>query len=654
MLTAYHTIFVEGFARAIIGCLIALVLVPRLLFPRLFPGEPWRNRVGNALTVGAFFMGIVHLLVIAKLNDSLSFSIVLGSIIVTRFWYSEFYRSDRNLKNHLASILRFFDSNSLRSALRHARTTIASLAARWTPTHYLNAVLLGGVLVGTGFVRVLPAWNHAAPFSVEYYETLQRVKQLQINQMYTDGYRVPLGLPIAAEVLALFSQVNSALLLHLLGVLSSIFLAASICYVIYRSTHSIEGGIVGAAIFGLFSALLPMDLRHQVEADSLVLAMAFALPALSFFMEWCSQPGYKSLLVAFAGLVVATTVNLFVGCFTLAGMILVLFDSLIFAVRIPWLRGLKWLAAALTTILLASGFVIFFRMGLKNEGLRDALEVLFYDKHLNRYFSMYSGLNPALEGACYGVSGLLMFFSLFRFSNKSLSLHLFSWGLMSSGLLALVPYSYDGIVSYIQYSQVAFLLSIVVAIAAGSVVSIVVAASASVLHGVRSRAWISATWRLLTTTAALVVCWHVAVPKEVTMEFTAEPDGFATSLYIIEQKFMPYQWTVVSHRGTALSGLNQGRFLDYEYFVEKYDPLTYSHGSKEAVPTPLLFFFVERAHQKTEISTELSTTDRNAEQKIKDWLDIYNQKNHNLKVFYSDDKVLVYEIQDRSLNVLRG
>jgi hypothetical protein len=285
-MTGYHTIFALGFIRAFVGSLFVVIVLPRLLLPRLFPGEAWRNRVGNALITGAILIGIVHGLVLANLNDSVSFGIVLGGIIVIRFWYSQVRVADKHLKNHLASLLRFLDLNSFRSAFVFAWKKCAAIGARWSPAQYLNTILLVAILAMSGFIRILPAWNHAAPFSVEYYETLQKVKQLQINQMYIEGYRVPLGLPVAAQVLGFFSQVNSSLLLHFLGALSSIFLAASICYVIYRSTFCIEGGIVGAAVFGLFSALLPLDLRHQVEADSLILATAFALPSLSFFAEF--------------------------------------------------------------------------------------------------------------------------------------------------------------------------------------------------------------------------------------------------------------------------------------------------------------------------------------------------------------------------------
>jgi hypothetical protein len=652
--SGYHTIFALGFIRAVVGSLVVVAVVPRLILPRLFPGEPWRNRVGGVLVVGAILLGIVHGLVLANLNDSVSFALVLGSIIVIRFWYSYIRVSDKHLKNHLASLLRFLDSNSARSIFVNAWKRCAAISARWTAFQYMDAVLLIFILAMTGFIRVLPAWNHAAPFSVEYYETLQKVKELQINQMYTDGYRVPLGLPMAAQVLGFFSQVNSSLLLHFLGALSSIFLAASITYVVYRSTFSVEGAIVGAAVFGLFSVLLPLDLRPQVEADSLILATAFALPSLAFAVEFCVQPGYKPLLVALSGFFVAAAVNLFVGFLTVIAIALILLASLVFAFRIQWLRGMKLISTLAVTAILVLGFVLFFRAGMARDSFKYALEILLYDKHLNRYFSMYAGLAPAFDRACYGMFGLTVVLSVMRYSNKTVSLQLLSWGLMGIGIVALIPYSYNGILSYIQFSQLAFVLAIVAAVSAGILVSLIGVGGAALLRNVHAKAWMASTWKILIALGALSLFWYNAPPQKVQMEFTAEPDGFATSLYLIEQKFMPYQWTVVSHRGTALSGMNRGRFLDYEYFVEKYDPLTYKHGTSRAVPTPLLFFFVERAHQKTEITTEISSTDRNAEQKIENWLGVYEQKNHNLKIFYSDDKVVVYELEDHSFNALRG
>jgi hypothetical protein len=654
MLTQYHTILVEGFIRAIVGCFFVLVVLPHLLMPRLFPHEPWRNRAASVLAVGAFLVGIVHLLAYAHLNDSLSFGFVLAAFIIVQLWYSHLRHSDKRLEHYLASALRFLDSNSFKTLLQLIRGRFAALATRLTLTEMAFAILLVAVLSMSGLVRLLPAWQHAAPFSVEYYETLQKVKQLQINQIYTEGYRVPLGLPIVAELLSLSSQVSSALLLHFLGAFSSMFLAASVCYVIYRSTFSIRGGIIGAAVFGLFGTILPLDLRHQVEADSLVLATAFALPALSFFIEFCAQLEYKSLAVALAGLFVAATVNLFVGCFTLAGMILALGATLVFAYRLPWLHGMKLLITIVTTALLAAGFLFFFTAGLNKESLKVALEILLYDKHLNRYFSMYANLAPALHLACIALFGLTIFLSVFRYAHKAVSLHLLSWGLVGATIIVLVPYSYNGILSYIPFSQIAYLLSIVAAVTAGIAVGVIEGAVASLLQRLRAREFVSVSWKFLLVTAAVCFCWLVSPPQKVTMKFTAEPDGFATSLYLIEQQYMPYQWTVVSHRGTALGGMNRGRFLDYEYFFENYDPRTYRHGGKLAVPTPLLFFFIERAHEKTEIAAELSSTGRNAEQKIKSWLEIYEQQNHDLNVFYSDDKVVVYQLEDRAFHVLRG
>jgi hypothetical protein len=111
---------------------------------------------------------------------------------------------------------------------------------------------------------------------------------------------------------------------------------------------------------------------------------------------------------------------------------------------------------------------------------------------------------------------------------------------------------------------------------------------------------------------------------------------------------------VVSHRGTALSGMNRGRFLDYGYFYSSYNPETYKHGTKGAVPTPLLFIFVERTREKTNIATELATANVGSAENIKEWLDTYQKKHYDLKIFYSDEDVVVYELEDPTVNALRG
>jgi hypothetical protein len=238
-------------------------------------------------------------------------------------------------------------------------------------------------------------------------------------------------------------------------------------------------------------------------------------------------------------------------------------------------------------------------------------------------------------------------------SRKEFNLQLFSWGALGIALLLLVQYSSDEIAAALPVSQIDFLLSVLVAVAVGIAVGWITRFGNHSLERIRAHGWMTDVWQLMVVAGGLLVLGLNSPAQKVEFEYTVEPDGFAKSLYLIEQKYMPYQWTVVSHRGSALSGMNRGRFLDYGYFFSSYKPETYRHGSKDAVPTPLLFIFVERTRESTNIATELATTSNSASANIKGWLDTY-QKNHaDLRIFYSDEDVVVYKLENPSVNALR-
>jgi len=282
------------------------------------------------------------------------------------------------------------------------------------------------------------------------------------------------------------------------------------------------------------------------------------------------------------------------------------------------------------------------------------VQVLLYDQHVNRYFSMYGNL-PQLSvwiGAVLFSISLLL--SVWKFSNRSFHLQLFLWGAFGILLLLLVRYVPDEIAAVIPSSQLYFLLAVVGAIALGIAIGWGTTLGTRALEHLRVSVWVGDIWRLFVVAASLCAVWLCSPVQSVAFGYTAEPDGFAKSIYLIEQQYTPYQWTVVSHRGTALSGMNRGRFLDYGYFYSSYNPETYKHGTKGAVPTPVLFIFVERTREKSNVATELATVNSASAENIKEWLGAY-QKNHtDLKIFYSDEEVVVYKLEDPTVSALRG
>ena len=68
----------------------------------------------------------------------------------------------------------------------------------------------------------------------------------------------------------------------------------------------------------------------------------------------------------------------------------------------------------------------------------------------------------------------------------------------------------------------------------------------------------------------------------------------------------------------------------------------------------MLFIFVERTRDKTNIATELTTANNSSAENIKEWLDSYQKNHYDLRIFYSDEEVVVYKLEDPTVNALRG
>ena len=594
----------------------------------------------------------VHLFALAKLNDALAIATVCLGIWALRVRHANCHGQPGTTHTFLSAILLLLDERSSPFSVSAFGRKLRAAPKRFLNPKSFGSVLLCAVIFSSGLLRLIPVWNHAAPFSVEYYDTLNKVRLLQLNQLYSGESRIPLGLPIIAQLLSLAAQVNPPVVLHFLGAVFAMMLAGAVAFVIYRSSGSLENSAIGAAIFGVFNLMLPMDLRSQVEADGLLLAFAFILPALAFFADFLAQPGRRTLLVALAGLVTGAAVNLFAGFVAMVAVSVMLVTALLLSFRLTWMRGRNLGLMLLMTLLIPASCALFVYIGLSRESVRNVLQILLYDMHLNRYTA--ADLHPSQTLTLAGgiVFSLTIFLSLKKRPSPSRNILQLFCGAFGWMALLFVVRSGDSWLTFVPMTQMLLVFSLVFSLAAG----IIAGEMTEWLAGLLGRAseFLGTASRIAWAVAVLWAIQRYSPPVSIDFQFTAEPDGFATSLYKIEQEFMPYQWTVVSHRGTLLSGMNRGRFLDYEYFCDQYDPRAYRAGKPGSIPTPLVFVFVERATDRTDVETELATTDRNASTNIKAWVEEYRKTHSDLRVFYSDEAVVVYEIEDRAANALRG
>jgi hypothetical protein len=252
-----------------------------------------------------------------------------------------------------------------------------------------------------------------------------------------------------------------------------------------------------------------------------------------------------------------------------------------------------------------------------------------------------------------GVFLALIAFSMYPSVRKLWHLHLIGWGFTGMLLLVLATPALLGLDEIIPTAQILFILSVVVALGIGLCTGVLLDAMQGALNtvvvSVPARQWMRSLSGGAIIASAILI-FHGA-PASVLQ--TAEPDGFVRNLYMIERTYIPYQWTIVAHRGILLAGMNRGRFLDYDYFTARYDPVTYRHGTKDAIPTALVFIFIEKNKDVTEISSELTPVNRNAMAQAREWCETYRKTHDDMTVFFSDDTIIIYELRDPHVPSLR-
>jgi hypothetical protein len=89
--------------------------------------------------------------------------------------------------------------------------------------------------------------------------------------------------------------------------------------------------------------------------------------------------------------------------------------------------------------------------------------------------------------------------------------------------------------------------------------------------------------------------------------------------------------------------MNQGRFLAYDYFLTHYDPRTYDHTSRTAIPTRDLFLFVPSDSATALTRDELFVTADPIAAPMQRWIDHY-QQHSALSLFYKDEYLHVYRL----------
>ena len=653
----YSWTLLIGLGRVALVAGVTFLVLTRLALPGTTARSSWEGRgwgdavLGvSATVVAASVLGLLGLFDTASLATALALALAGGAVLR----YRKLWR--RSLLQTYADALRWVERVAppdpvvagLADAgpgrpeppVETARARLTPQAGWWVGVGVASALAMG--------VRLVPSLAQAAPFSVRYYAHLETLKGLRVGDPV--GAAEGWGLHALALALAEMARVDPALVLRGVGAVA----AAAVTYGVYQTARFYWADRPGAFLGALFIAAggpwLPLPLDRQAGAEPLMLAAALALPVFPHLAAYVGSGGRRGLVVGAAGLAASGLVYPAVGALLMA-VVAVYLATIGLQVAVRARRGQAsgryrdrglWRRMG---VLAAGGGVLtglgalYVRMVSSMSGTGS---LAFFDIARAATFdptpAVVAGalgalvlLAPWVPGRAAVADALPRPGALVRTGGQTLAM-LALWLATGAG--------YDGV-------------SGAAAVLLMAAVGLDLALVASEVRARLARAW-PARWRwaapawtpaagaLAVGVAVIATGWSVPVPGP-----GVEPSGFVEGYLDVDRQSLPYAWTAVGHGGTRVLAAHRGRFMDYEYFLENYDPATYDHRGGGRIPTPDVFLFVERGAAPSTVAAELLPAGPDLAQRLRQWVAVYRARPDQagaLSVFYQDGEVTVYRV----------
>jgi len=606
-----------------------------LIFPgQAFPSSASRTETRWARTILAAALVTVIVLALAFLNvyDGLLLIIGLPTVTVAALWQ----RHGKSITTHLyVRLLKWADHPSpLRSLFSRSSGLLSSRPL-------VLGTLLGGLALGSIALRLLPLLQSPAPFSIFHYRHLELAKHLQANQLFPGHLIEARGLHGLAVALHAVTEVELDVVVRLLGVLATLLVMGGIYATVRGISRDSVAALGGAGLFGLGLPVLPFAIENQVEATPVLLASAYGLAAWYFCVRYQTHGARAHLWVSGAGLVLALVTNGAVAALALG--LLVVLGLLQGGLARSGPRAHRALVVAgiggAGALLLAGAVALRPLM----PSLDPSIVPLFSVGGAGRSFHA-ADLPLSAYGGIVGGTALALLAAALTEQRPTQQITSSTLALSCVGLYA-IWCALDAMPAVpLDPAPPTALLSIFLSVGLGHLFARMTAPLWIRLRR-NGSAPVARPLHYGSVPGLLVAILLLAPPPFVpTFDHPVEPGGYVRALHKIQHVAEPYQWTLVSHYGSAVHAMNQGRFFSYDYFLTHYDAQTYDHAAQEAIPTRDLFLFVPTDSTLARIREELLISDRDMVRPMRRWCTQHRQRTTRLSVFYEDDDLTVYRL----------
>ncbi len=504
-------------------------------------------------------------------------------------------------------------------------------------------------------VRIIPALQNSAPFSRTWYFELGSVKALSLQQ-YFDLIPEPKGMHVLVHVFSTLTQVSPELILHILGALTSFFLALIIFWMINVITNSENplAALVGMSIYAFVPMYVsPIILDLEVEANSISLALCFAIPTVVFFLRLMREGDMIMWFYVCMGIFATALTNVFI---FLMVLIPILFLGLLTLPIKSLVKRLGWSLLYIVSSSMVALFPYILVCTINGIPLQDFFQRELFDTLIFSYFpnlvifidelSMYYLLG--------GVILLIINIILIRLKvigQKKELVFLILFILVSYIYTPYFPFSYV----LIDPDQLNLFYALLIAVFFGLIflnLTRLIKAFAKKNDKVYWAVNISSSigFVLLLIFLQQGVLISRALPSTL-------PNGFFDAYYRIVNERVPYSYATVSPELDRGLAQNRHFFMNYEFFLDNYGVidslyqqyLTVPRAQREQrdVPPASIFLFLEKPPY-TGIQQGILYNPQNTMSDMQQWIEVFeNLEGRNIQVYYESDDAIVYEIINR-------
>ncbi|MEQ9310563.1 MAG: hypothetical protein RLN90_13995 [Balneolaceae bacterium] len=504
-------------------------------------------------------------------------------------------------------------------------------------------------------IRIIPAIQNPAPFSRTWYFELSHVKALSLQQ-YFEVLPEPKGLHSIVHVFSTLTQVTPELILHILGSLTSFFLALIIYWVINVITNSKNqiAAFVGMAIYSFTPMYLaPIILDFEVEANSISLALCFAIPTCIIFLKGIRSTEKVYWFYISMGILATAMVNLFV-------FIVVLIPTLLLGVFIlPSSKYGKKLIEALFRVLILCCLAIlpYIIFCLFNGiSISDFLKQELFDTSVFSYFPNLITYIDVLS-IYYLISALILILLniLLLVKNKI------------PDKKELVFLSFFALISFVYTPYFPFLYTLIDPDQLNLFYTVCISIFFGIVYLNVSRIFESLekkyTWAYNSLNIGLAVFCITSilyVQKGAFLERALPetlPNGFFEAYYSIVSERAPYTYATVSPELDRRLAQNRHYFMNYEFFLDNYggiDSLYQQYllvpkklRTEKEIPPASIFLFLEKPPY-TGIQQGILYNSQSTMNDMNQWVQVFEgMKGRNIITYYESEDAIIYEIINR-------